>query len=361
VRKRILAKFCIFLVALSSCLCQEVNDKSVEIVKWKKRLKDYPFPKCAITLEKIFSFPKIKEGKEDLYLWDPISIIENRKKDIFISDKKAHCIYQFDPSGKYIRAIGREGQGQGELIRPIELMCIKDYLVVNDSGNRRIQFFDSNGNYVKSFKVFKTYSDMTANKDGLIFAAPIRLTPDDLLIDVLNEEGKLLYSFGKGLKFKVDWNQLNRVKLSTNSKGEILIAFWQFAIVRKYSAEGTMLAEYRIEHKKMKSLEKMNMNRISLRSKGDKSKSGYIVMNFALQAKEEGFYTLSFSGTPVEILEFNNEGKLVNDYWFAEYEYVPWDFFVRDEAGAKKIFVLHRGLHENEIDILIPKQEGGIK
>ncbi|RLE01106.1 MAG: hypothetical protein DRJ11_10360 [Candidatus Aminicenantes bacterium] len=160
---------------------------------------------------------------------------------------------------------------------------------VYDQGNGRVQFFDQESNYVTSFKIYKIYFDMTANKDGLIFAVPNRTSLQDPLIDVINDKGELLYSFGETLKFKHDWNQLNQANLCTNSDGDLLVAFRYWQIVRKYSPQGKLLAEYNIEHPYMKSLEKENIKKANMSSEKDK-KGGYWLLNLAIQAKENGFF-----------------------------------------------------------------------
>jgi len=202
---------------------------------------------------------------------------------------------------------------------------------------------------------------MTANKDGLIFAVPNRTSLQDPLIDVINDKGELLYSFGETLKFKHDWNQLNQANLCTNSDGDLLVAFRYWPIVRKYSPQGKLLAEYNIEHPYMKSLEKENIKKANMSSEKDK-KGGYWLLNLAIQAKENGFFLLH-KGVPVEIIEFNYVGKLINDYWFAlHYQYFARDFIIRDYKKTKCFLILQTN-PENEINAFIyeQKRRGNVK
>ena len=319
---------------------QESEEEKKFAKIYKKWRKEYPLPKNATELELKSSFPSEDLIEKDIYLWGAHFIADDSFGNIYVSNRKAHFILKFDPSGHFLQKIGRKGQGPGELMEPGRIMTGKDFLAVHDRMNRRIQFFDQKGNYVKSIKLYKTFKDITMNKEGLIFAAPILITSQMPLIDVLSQDGKLLYSFGKPKSFKRSWDHLNDVLLDLNKKGELLMAFRHFPIVRKYSVKGELLAEYQIDHFKWKEYGKENR-------KGVSRQGGYFNTIDRIKGSDEGFYLLNVYPR-IEILEFDKNGKLIMDYWHLGFSYL----------SATDDFIVQKRRNENIYYILQERSEG---
>ncbi|MCK4646578.1 MAG: 6-bladed beta-propeller [Candidatus Aminicenantes bacterium] len=319
---------------------QESEEEKKFAKIYKKWRKEYPLPKNATELELKSSFPSEDLIEEDIYLWGAHFIANDSFGNIYVSNRKAHFILKFDPSGHFLQKIGRKGQGPGELMEPGRIMTGKDFLAVYDRMNRRIQFFDQKGNYVKSIKLYKTFRDMTINEEGLIFATPILMTSQMPLIDVLSQDGKLLYSFGKPKSFKRNWRQLNAVVLDLNKKGELLMAFRHFPVVRKYSVKGELLAEYQIDHFKWKEYGKENR-------KGVSKQGGYFNTIDRIKGSDEGFYLLNVVPR-IEILEFDKNGKLIMDYWHLCFSYL----------SATDDFIVQKRHNENIYYILQERSEG---
>ena len=322
--------------------------------EWKKLLKDYPVPKNAIELELKFSFPSKDLIDQEIYLYGARHISCDLIGNIYVSDSRAKRILKFDPSGNFLLQFGRQGQGPGEFnYGPFGIMATKNFLIINESG--RVQVFDENGNYMKSFKIYKTYREMVADNDDLIFAAPVIRGDKSRLIDVLSHDGKLLYSFGKPMEFKYDWSQLNHVKLALNKRGELFLAFEYFPIVRKYSRKGIMLDEFRLNHDFMKTKEKINYDKIALRARG--RRVGYAIVINAVRATDERFYILH-TYPRIEILEFDKSGKLKADFWKAQKvrAYYAADFIV-SYKGNENIFYVLPFSPENRIDVFGQKHK----
>ena len=314
----------------------------------KKNLKKYPLPENAIELELKYSFPSEELLDRYVYLYGARFISKDPSENIYISNSRAHNLFKFDSSGKFLARFGRKGQGPGELDGPFRIMVTEDYIIVHENGNRRVQFLDKKGRYVKSFKTFKTYLDMSMNNDGLIFATPILMSEKSYLIDVLTQDGKLLYSFGKPKAL-----DCTEVKLAFNNKRELLVAFEHFPIVRKYSEKGELLAEYKIDYKIMNYKEKINLKRINSLSKG--RNRGYAVIIDAIRPSEEGFYVLH-QALRTEILEFDKDGDLINTYWHDDVESYTSDFLIQNK-GDEKIFHVLKVSPENRIDVFALKNQ----
>ncbi len=323
------------------------------IKQWKKWLKKFPVPKDAIELEEELSFPSENQIKNGIYLWRPFEMISLLNGNILVNDQKACQILMFDKQGNFIKKIGKKGQGPGEFLNPYCMSATSELFIVGDNGNMTLQFFDLKGNYIRSLRIFKSYIDIAISKEELIYAVPLRIDPRSPLVDVLDINGQLLNSFGEA-RFegeKSNWQIPNMIKIAINDRDELFIAYIYFPLVCKYSKEGKLLAEYKLEHEVMKEKEKINLNRIK------KDQLGPMKVIYSIFASKDGFYILQ-NYPRAEILKYDNNGRLQN-YYYYEYEneyhntYFK-DFFVM-EKKSKKYFCLLKKVQENEVVILRPK------
>jgi hypothetical protein len=101
--------------------------------------------------------------KEDLRLGGPeakgdyafngiITLTVDGQDNIFVLDYKDSHIKVFDKTGKYLRTIGRKGQGPGELngVRSVAIERSSGMLFVLEMGSRRVSCFDVQGKFLKS-------------------------------------------------------------------------------------------------------------------------------------------------------------------------------------------------------------------
>ena len=83
----------------------------------------------------------------DLNLPSGIAVSDD---NIFVSDAGNHCIKKFNLSGKSIATWGKTGIHEGELIGPQGIAFdLNNLLYIADTGNRRVQIFDVNGQFIK--------------------------------------------------------------------------------------------------------------------------------------------------------------------------------------------------------------------
>lgn len=93
--------------------------------------------------------------------------------NMYILDEQAGNIKIFDSSGSFRKTIGRKGQGPGEFGMPISLFLTKqNQIIVNDMGQRKIQYFDKEGNYLKEFSI----------ADKFLFFGPMVTSNGDLIV-----------------------------------------------------------------------------------------------------------------------------------------------------------------------------------
>ena len=88
----------------------------------------------------------------------PTAITFDADGNIYVTDSRDHNIKVFDTAYNLIRTIGSNGEGFGELNFPMDTEIITwndggtmvQEVVVADQGNKRIQFYDIEGNYLYS-------------------------------------------------------------------------------------------------------------------------------------------------------------------------------------------------------------------
>jgi hypothetical protein len=96
------------------------------------------------------------EGKEELMFQQIRYIAVDEQENIYILDRNAGDIKVFDKMGKYLRTIGRKGQGPGEFILPGQVFIQdKKELLVYDDGDRSFSYFTLDGDFIKSKNVSK--------------------------------------------------------------------------------------------------------------------------------------------------------------------------------------------------------------
>lgn len=95
---------------------------------------------------------EIYDGKEKRF--EPTATAVASSGDIYIADGYGQpWIHQYSPKGEYIRSFGGPGSGPGQLKNPhgltIETRSGKEYLLVADRHNVRLQYFTLQGEFVK--------------------------------------------------------------------------------------------------------------------------------------------------------------------------------------------------------------------
>lgn len=77
--------------------------------------------------------------------------------NIYASDVKDRKIKVYDAQGNFVRIIGKEGQGPGELGMPSMLQLSPDNkIMIEDATNRKLSFFTLDGEFVREFSTVKS-------------------------------------------------------------------------------------------------------------------------------------------------------------------------------------------------------------
>ena len=112
-----------------------------------------------------------KEIGEDEYLLNrPIQMHVDNQGYIYVLDYGDSHILVYDDMGKYVRTIGRKGQGPGEFTALAFFDFSQDGRVfVNDYMNQRIIIFDREGNLLGGFKLEGFYMGILFAGDGRVY------------------------------------------------------------------------------------------------------------------------------------------------------------------------------------------------
>ncbi|MCP4218007.1 MAG: 6-bladed beta-propeller [bacterium] len=161
---------------------------------------------------------------------------------VYILDSGNNRIQVFDTSANYIRTIGRGGQGPGDFANPFSLALDKNNnLVVADYNNQRIQVFNKAGQYLSSFKTTGTTPSLiavTPKKEIVLFgySAPSK---SRLLLTYYDYSGNEIRKIGKTHDTSRDQNE--SISFALDSDANVLMSFWATPYYRKYAPDGTSL------------------------------------------------------------------------------------------------------------------------
>ncbi len=105
-------------------------------------------------------------------LIDPVSLAVDDDGRIYVGDQQPVNIKLFDSAGRFLRLIGREGDGPGEF-RSAYVAVRGHWLLVHDPEADRTNLFDTSGVLVRTFRVEGNYSDEVAIDGGWRIVLPL--------------------------------------------------------------------------------------------------------------------------------------------------------------------------------------------
>jgi hypothetical protein len=119
------------------------------------------------------------EGDENYMFGSRISFNTDNAGNFYVADSDSHRIQKYDPDGKYLLTIGREGQGPGEFRSLSMPRFDKDNnLYITDGLGRRISFFDKNGQYLRQIRMQERHENSYINSKDLIVAYKWRMAQE---------------------------------------------------------------------------------------------------------------------------------------------------------------------------------------
>ena len=192
--------------------------------------------------QKKYKFIERREKYKDP-MTTPQCVAVDAEDNIYVTDSDAGKIFVFEPSGKYVRAIGSLKGGEGYFKRPtgIAVDSAAQRIYVSDTLRDQIFVLDLKGNILQTF-------GKTGQGDGEFnLPTELRLHGDELLVvDAMNfrvqafdRAGKFQYAIGK---IGDSTGALFRPKaVSVDSEGDIYIVDAMWGVVQVFNRQAQLL------------------------------------------------------------------------------------------------------------------------
>ena len=157
------------------CICMVIlfTAISAQIIPTKTYVQDDPKPNMT---EKYAPLKLMKvvgpEIAPDVFIYKPTSLTVDREGNLYIFDQAQHQIFKLDKNLKFIRTIGRDGQGPGEFSAGMGMIKIgpDNKLYVNDTWAQKVTVFDTNGKYINDHPVQGMFwGKSTVDNNGNIY------------------------------------------------------------------------------------------------------------------------------------------------------------------------------------------------
>jgi sugar lactone lactonase YvrE len=303
-----------------------------------------------IPIERVAYFPNDIQVENGCLLKNVGPICTDARTYIYVADWNYCTIHKFDMNGKLLSSFGNKGQGPGEFQSINSMAAFKQGLALVDAGNMRIVIVDSNDKQLKAFKIFKAYTGIATSEDGTSVYVTPRSTQSKL-IEILDQSGKLLGSFGERISFNNKNSALNTTFLQRNSLGELWVAWKYFPIVRRYNRNGELLNEFTLRDKSLSEYVQKN------HAVADSAQIGSSITLFGIIS---GFYVtdgrcyvlLYGKDEKPRIAEYNYQGNLKAAYEIADpVDKVIFINIIIDEQNRDKAFYILQGFPEARIDM----------
>ena len=183
-----------------------------------------------------------ESGIEEEMFSENIFIAVDDKQNIYVTDMKLNNIKVFDHSGDYVRTIGKQGQGPGELNMPTGIQITPEgELMVEEVLNRRLSFFTPEGKFLRSTST----ADKTS-LTGLIIGPKGNMVGRELVL----EENKMWWAIKKFDKDLTGLFTVDQVEFPNPLQGKINL--FDLMIVFDIDQDGNIIygisKEYEIKY-----------------------------------------------------------------------------------------------------------------
>lgn len=209
-----------------------------------------------VSLEFVRNIGELDSADENLLFHMPADIAFDEDSNVYVLDSGNYRIQKFDSEGRYLATLGRKGEGPGEFQMPLSLDIDNGVLYVSDAANQRLQKLHLDGRDAGAVSMqqgagstIRLLSDgrmLSGGGFGILGMGPGGLEqpkkpPKPL--KVLDAEGLQQGELGDPFDYEDPLlNSMgNRFHFAVDQDGCILIAFDVQNRIDKYAPDGTLL------------------------------------------------------------------------------------------------------------------------
>jgi hypothetical protein len=232
-------KLFIFALLCFQYVYTRASDRAVLVSNTMKAIDGV---KGKLHLELIRVWGGDNEEDENKFFNTPSSVAIDGNNWVYISDWHDHCIKVFDNSGRYLRTLGRKGQGPGDLYGPKQIVITPERdLLVFESGGLRFQWFSSEGKSKQILKYKNTvdWMSVTAGNSIALYDS-YKSFMHKTLISIIDKNGKVLKEFGRYNDKAKNYIDAESLKFSIDQYNNIYAANMGVPVIRKYTPEGKL-------------------------------------------------------------------------------------------------------------------------
>lgn len=198
-------------------------------------------------------------GENDFFQ-EPSDIEVDRARSlIYVVDAGSSRVLVFDFEGRFLRAIGRKGQGPGEFVRPTGAGLVEGGgLAVADFGANRIEIFDRAGTFVRLAHVTETRVADLVEAGGRFYTIPsfgqsgyaVTMGSDaksQPLVNVLDEEGRRVQTISTD-EFPESQPFIRTIKhrvcLALSPQGRLFLTYFAANLIQVFEPTGEKVGAF---------------------------------------------------------------------------------------------------------------------
>jgi hypothetical protein len=239
----------LILLIVAVALYRQLFPGDADIGIIKNSLADIDNTSGKITLQLIRTW--CDKDEEGYQFKTPSDIAVDSKNQVYIVDSALNCIRVFDYNGRFIRQIGRRGQGPADVLTPMRIgIDTNDTIWIFEFGNMRIQTFSETGT---SISIFKTPMRLTSN---LVFPSINQVAlydyysaiKGDGIIKVFDRTGTIFRQIGSHMlppQVNLPWQggEYDSAEISFNSKTQKYCISYKYSqMIQLFQITGELIA-----------------------------------------------------------------------------------------------------------------------
>jgi hypothetical protein len=320
------------------------------------------FPPCfeekipVINLKLLRLFPSSAPDKDNIFFSQLWSLATDKSQHIALLDVRQKNVYVFSNDGRLKSTFGKRGQGPGEFSYPRKIGFYHGSLFVLDPGGYRLQFFDLDGKLLKSIKLANFYSDIFISEEGKFFCTRGVKTDQSHLVDVLDEDGKVQYSFGEPIKMgQIPPGLLNDFIIIGLSNRSVMLASRTTGDIRIYDYKGQLVKEIDDIKELLRDVRAANIKSFSNLKPGQ---SPVFPLFEAAKASGQSVYFVRSTALFYELIELNQDYKISNRFVYRNKAGLCPDFEILASATDNnfEIFLIELTPEANRVLVLRPEK-----